>query len=113
MTKAIENGLTTNYVTLLEVAHYTRNLPKKEFLQRMESIQNLSTLKLTDLDSQTATIAIDIVSQFADRGLGGRDCVIIASMRIAGVREIATHDQAFRRIDGIKVIDDIPTRLPQ
>ncbi len=111
MHEAIENGMTTNYVTLLEVAHYIRNLPKKEFLEHIGSIQSLSTLTLTDLDNQTVTPAVELVPSFSSKGLGGRECTIIASMRLAGVRKIATHDQAFKRIEGIDVVDDVPLKL--
>ncbi len=109
MRKAISNGVTTSYVNLLEVAHYVRNLPKNEFFQLMKSIQNLSTLTLTSLDNETATLAVEIMPEHAPRGLGGRDCIIIASMNLAGIRSIATHDGAFKRIKGISVIDEIPS----
>lgn len=111
MSEAVESGLTTNYVTLLEVAHHLRNLPKGEFLTVMESIKSLSTLTLSEFDAQTASLALDLLPQYAPTGLGGRDCIILSSMQLAGVRNIATHDRAFKGIKGIKVVDDIPLKI--
>lgn len=111
MNEAIENGITTNYVTLLEVAHHIRGLPKASFSNFMESIQNLSTVVLTELDSQTVTLALRLLPDYASRGLDGRDCIILAAMHLADVTSIATHDRAFRAIRGIRVVDGIPARI--
>jgi hypothetical protein len=73
MRESIASGITTNYVTLLEVAHHIRNLPKKEFSQLMESIQNISTLTLTELDGQTTALALYLLPDYSAKGLGGRD----------------------------------------
>ncbi len=108
MSEAIKSGLTTNYVTLLEVAHYLRNLPKREFSSLMESIESLSTLVFSEFDAQTAGLALDLLPTYSLKGLGGRDCIILASMQLGGVRKIATHDRAFEGIKGITVVDEIP-----
>ena len=107
MRKAIKEGITTNYVTLFEVAHYLRMLPKQEFSDLMESIQSLTTLKIFDLDRRIADSALKMTPEYASLGLGSRDCVILATMRASGVVRIATHDQAFKRVPWVEAIDDV------
>jgi len=107
MRKAIKEGIATNYVTLFEVAHYLRMLPKQEFSDLMERIQSLATLRIFDLDRRIADAALGIISEHASVGLGSRDCVILATMQASGVVRIATHDQAFKRVPWVEAIDDI------
>ncbi|MFW9904331.1 MAG: hypothetical protein ACFFFH_08375 [Candidatus Thorarchaeota archaeon] len=40
-------------------------------------------------------------------GLGGRDVTILICMKKAGITRLVTHDQAFRRIKDIEVIDPV------
>jgi len=52
-----------------------------------------------------------MLPEHAAKGLGGRDCVVLATMRASGVRSIATHDPVFRNIKGVQVIDTIPPQV--
>ncbi len=110
MRGAIREGIAMNYVTLLEVAHYLRSLPKEEFAELTSAILNLSTLTLFDLDGRVSDLALGMVPEHAGDGLGGRDCAILATMKLYGVRKIATHDRAFAAVEGIEVVDSIPRR---
>ena len=107
MRKAIKEGIATNYVTLFEVSHYLRMLPKQEFSDLMERIQSLATLRVFDLDRRIADAALGMISEHASVGLGSRDCVILATMQASGVVRIATHDQALKRVPWVEAIDDI------
>ncbi len=108
--RAIRDGVAMSYITLIEVAHYLRMLPGKEFTEVTDAIRSLSTLTLFNLNERIADLAVKMVSEYAPKGLGGRDCVILATMKFSGTRKILTHDRAFRRVEGIEVIDAIPQR---
>ena len=110
MRSAIREGIAMNYVTLLEVAHYLRFLPRQEFTELTSAILNLSTLTLFDLDGRVSDLALGMVPEHAGEGLGSRDCAILATMQLSGVRKIATHDRAFLAVEGIEVVDAIPRR---
>jgi predicted nucleic acid-binding protein len=110
MRSAIREGVAMNYVTLLEVAHYLRSLPKQEFVELTGTILNLSTLTLFALDGRVADMALEMVPEHASEGLGGRDCAILATMKLSGIKRIATHDRAFVAVQGIEVVDAIPRR---
>ncbi|HEY4674388.1 MAG TPA: type II toxin-antitoxin system VapC family toxin, partial [Nitrososphaerales archaeon] len=101
-------GIIINNITLVEVGHYLRRLPKEEFLDRMSQIQNLSTLTLIDLDATVTDDAVEMLPEYSSKGLGGRDCIIIATMKLSKINRIATHDQDFREVKGLRVVDPIP-----
>ena len=111
MRKSVSGGIIMNYVTLVEVAHYLRSLPKERLSDSLTAIQNLSTLTLIDLDHEITQIALEVLPQYSNEGLGGRDCVIIATMRAHGVKDILTHDRDFANVEGIHVVDTIPPGL--
>ena len=107
--RAISTGIVMSYVTLFEVAHHIRNLPKSEFSETLEKIQNLSTLSMKDLDSETARLGLELLPVYACKGLGSRDCIIVATMQLTNTKRIHTHDRAIRHVKGITVEDTIPS----
>lgn len=108
MRSAIHEGIVQNIVTLVEVAHYFRHLPRQEFRRKLERIQNSATMTLVSLDLDLADSAFEQLIKYAKIGIGGRDSVILATMRTTGTKRIATHDEVFRKIEGLEVIDPIP-----
>jgi len=108
--EAIREGTVINYVTLIEVAHYLRKLPRDEFDIIMEGIQGLSALTAAELDEETTRLSLELLPKYSPKGLGARDCVVVATMKLLGVERIATHDHAFRGVKEIQVVDTIPAR---
>jgi predicted nucleic acid-binding protein len=108
MRSAINKGILLNVTTLMEVAHYLRHLPKEEFQGNLENILSLETLTLTSLDVDLTKLAFEQLAKYAKMGVGGRDSVILATMKITGTKGIASHDEVFKRIKGLEVIDPIP-----
>ena len=76
MRAAVREGVLLNLTSLLEVAHYFRNLGDKELMSRMDKLRNLTTLTLADLDSATADEALKILSKYSSVGIGGRDAIV-------------------------------------
>jgi len=108
MRNIIQEGVLLNVVTLMEVAHYFRRLPKENFRRKLHTIQNLATLTIINLDLDLAELAFEQLMRYAEIGIGGRDSVILATMKATGVKRIATHDEVFKKIEGVEVIDPIP-----
>jgi len=111
MRKAIHEGIILNTVSLIEVAHYFRWLPKEDFKRRLNTIQNLATLTLISLDQNLTKLALEQLIKYAKIGIGGRDSVIIATMRTTGTKRIATHDEVFKKIKDLEVINTIPKTI--
>jgi hypothetical protein len=113
MRNAIQEGVILNVVTLMEVAHYFRGLAVEEFHEKLDAIQSLTTLKIVNLDVSLSKLALDQLVRYAKIGVGGRDSIIIATMKLAGIMRIATHDKVFKRVKGLEVIDPIPERADE
>lgn len=107
MQKAIRDGVVVSTVTLMEVAHYFRILQPKILSEKMKMMTNLSTLKLIDFTSVIMQSSINLLSIYAHLGLGSRDCVILATMNAARSDTLLTHDKSFRKVKGLKIIDEI------
>lgn len=108
MRKAIHEGIILNAVSLIEVAHYFRHLPKENFKRKLDTIQNLTTLTLISLNQNLTRLALEQLIKYAKIGIGGRDSVIIATMKATGTKRIATHDEVFKKIKEFEVTDTIP-----
>lgn len=106
MRSAIKEGIIMNYVTLMEIAHYLRNLD--DLSDRTNTIRQLSTLTTVNLDASIVDLALELLAREASKGIGGRDSVILATMQANNVTRILTHDDAFRKVKGIKTLDYIP-----
>jgi predicted nucleic acid-binding protein len=107
MQRAIRSGVVVSTVTLMEVAHYFRDLPSEVLNEKMESITNLSTLSLIDFTTSIMQVSIKLLSEYASKGLGARDCAILATMKNIGSKVLLTHDKAFKSVEDIKIIDEI------
>ncbi|MFQ5712282.1 MAG: PIN domain-containing protein [Candidatus Geothermarchaeales archaeon] len=93
---------------MFEVAYYFRHLPPEELQGKVETIQNLSTLTLVDLNRVIAKAAIEKLKRYAGVGIGVRESVILATMEAEATQRIVTHDEVFKRVEGLEVIDTIP-----
>lgn len=107
MQSAIRGGAVVSTVTLMEVAHYFRTFPSDLLAEKMDTIASLSTLDLVDFTSGILIDSIEFLSTYSQSGLGGRDCVILATMKSIGSRVLLTHDKAFKNVKNIKIIDEI------
>jgi predicted nucleic acid-binding protein len=108
MRTAIHEGIVLNVVTLMEVAHYFRHLPKEDFRRKLRAIQNLATLTFINLDLEIAELAFEQLVKYAKIGIGSRDSVILATMKATGTKIIASHDEVFEKIESLEVVDPIP-----
>jgi len=61
------------------------------------------------LDRPTLMLTRTKLCEFIHLGIGGRDASLLASMDKEGIRSIMTHDQSFRHVPNIEVIDPCST----
>lgn len=111
MRRHLSRGIIMNYVTLVEVSHHLRRLPEDKFKALVGMIQSLNTLTFVDLNDSITREALDMLPEYAAKGLGGRDCVILATMKSFGVKRILTHDASFKQVKDVEVVDTIPASI--
>lgn len=102
-----EKDLYINAVVLIEVGHFlVKNLGGIKGKKKLNQMLEFS-FKISELNYPTTLNSLDILAEEHQTGIGGRDSTILASMEEKGVEKLVTHDQAFKKIDGIEVIDPV------
>ncbi|MFB0522730.1 MAG: type II toxin-antitoxin system VapC family toxin [Candidatus Bathyarchaeia archaeon] len=97
-----------NTVIIIEVAHFLiKNLGPMIGRNKLNLFLSFP-FAVIDLDYDLTQKAIDLLAKYSHRGIGGRDATILATAETLSLNEIMTHDQAFKRVDWLKVIDPIP-----
>jgi len=107
---ALDNEkLFLNTVIQMEVVHYlVRQLPED---QHVEAFLNLDDVVVGSLEPKDVATASELMRNHEETGVGGRDCILLASMRKRGVRRLWTHDtdlkKLAKRLDWLRVNDPV------
>jgi predicted nucleic acid-binding protein len=64
-------------------------------------------MPLYEIDEEIVELTLTKLSEFTHLGIGGRDATILATMSLEGIHNLMTHDQAFKRVPEIDVMDPI------
>jgi predicted nucleic acid-binding protein len=105
--KALTEKIVINTVILMEVAHYLiKNLGPIEGKKKMDVFLSYP-IEILDFNYNIAKKSIEMLAKYSHTGIGGRDATILASMNEKNVKKIMTHDQAFKRVDFIEVVDPV------
>jgi predicted nucleic acid-binding protein len=107
-----------SYIIPIEVAHNLYKIPKidKEYIERLlfkwitqDNIKIIHTDQLMLLDN------LQLLKEFRMKGIGGRDCLILASMNQYKIKKIITHDKNILALNNYHRLDpvfDPPLDLP-
>jgi predicted nucleic acid-binding protein len=108
--KEVERGgVAVNNVIVMEVARFLiGNLGPMEGMEKVTSFLGVPTI-IDDLDYGLTTKSIRLLAKYSHMGIGGRDATILATAKNLGVNRIMTHDQAFKKVDWVEVVDPIET----
>jgi predicted nucleic acid-binding protein len=96
-----------NTVIIMEVAHFLiKNLGPITGKNKLEVFLSFPFLVL-NLDYDLTLDAIEHLKNYSHLGIGGRDATVIATMKNLGFNKIMTHDEAFKRLSWLEVLDPI------
>ncbi|HEY4699789.1 MAG TPA: type II toxin-antitoxin system VapC family toxin [Nitrososphaerales archaeon] len=96
-----------NTVIIMEVAHFlVKNLGPVLGKEKVDIFLQ-SPFTIVDLDHNLMLKSIEYLTKYSHQGIGGRDATILATANTLRSKRIMTHDEAFKRIDKIEVIDPI------
>lgn len=99
-----------NTVIIMEVAHFLiKNLGPVTGKDKVETFLSYP-FTILDLDYDLTQEAIDTLVTYSHLGIGGRDATILATMKRLNTKRIMTHDEAFKKVDWIEIIDPIPKK---
>lgn len=96
-----------NTVVVVEVAHFlVKNLGPIIGRNKLDRFLSFP-FTVIDLNYDLTLKAIEFLAKYSHEGIGGRDATILATAESLGVNSIMTHDETFKRINWLKVVDPI------
>lgn len=96
-----------NTIIIIEVAHFlVKNLGPVLGRDKLKVFLSFP-FTIIDLDYELTLKAVELLAKYSHQGIGGRDATILATAETLNLNRIMTHDEAFKRIDRLKVIDPI------
>jgi predicted nucleic acid-binding protein len=96
-----------NTVIIIEVAHFlVKNLGPIIGRNKLDIFLSFP-FTIIDLDYDLALRAVGFLDKYSHEGIGGRDATILAMAETLGLNRVMTHDEAFKRIDWLDVIDPV------
>ncbi len=96
-----------NTLVIMEISHYL--IKTLGSINGREKINRLLEFPfiIEDFNYNLLLDSVDLLSQYTYTGIGGRDSSILATMKKLGIKQLASHDHAFKKIDFIDVFDPV------
>jgi predicted nucleic acid-binding protein len=102
-----QHSAAVNSTIVIETLHYlVRRLGPLAGGDKCHVFLNYG-IPLYILDAQGLELTRQKLCELSHLGIGGRDASLLATMTQQELQEIMTHDQAFKRVPDIRVIDPI------
>ncbi|MFB6355497.1 MAG: type II toxin-antitoxin system VapC family toxin [bacterium] len=102
-----QETLQTSVIVLMEVSHYLVNTLGP--IEAKETVSSLLSypIDVYDFNYSLFTDSVDQLARYSPKGIGGRDASILACMSEQDISTLITHDQAFKTVDEINVVDPV------
>lgn len=96
-----------NTVIVMEVAHFLiKNLGSKAGSEKVDIFLKFP-MNIVEFGYEEMKKSIKLLAKHSLSGIGGRDSTLLASMEKTRTKKIVTHDDSFKKIKGITVIDPV------
>jgi len=100
-------GIAINTVIIIEVAHFLiKNLGPILGRNKLSTFLSFP-FRIVDLNYELTLKSLDLLAKYSHLGIGGRDATILATAETLNINEIMTHDEAFKRIEWLRIIDPV------
>ena len=104
--RAEKEGILVNTLILMEVCHHlVKRLGAVDGPQRASGFLAGPFGCVEEFDETLLGESLEVLARFTHLGIGGRDASVIATMNRHEVRRLLTHDEAFKRVPGVEVVD--------
>jgi len=102
------SSLAINTIVMVEVMHYLiKRLGTTIAKQKWQLFSSIDFM-VGNLEFEQLDRIFDVLSKFSHTGIGGRDASILSFMEDNNITKLCTHDNAFKKIPDIMIIDPIP-----
>ena len=96
-----------NTLIVMAISHYLiKNLGSIKGKEKINQLLEFPFI-IEDFHYDLLLDSIDLLSQYTHTGIGGRDSSILATMKKLGIKQLVSHDNAFKKIDFIEVFDPV------
>jgi predicted nucleic acid-binding protein len=100
-----QENIATSTIILMEVIHYLFKRLGPVVGAEKGHIFQLGYFETLEFTSKDLDEFLDKFQKVSHHGSGGRDVTILVCMKKAGISKLVTHDQDFKKITDIEVID--------
>ena len=102
-----KDSIAMNTLIIMELSHYLiKNLGPIKGKEKIEKLLEFPFI-IINFDYDLTLSSIEMLSEYSHIGIGGRDATILATMKKLKIKTLITHDQSFKKIDFIKVVDPV------
>lgn len=102
-----QENIATSTIILMEVIHYLFKRLGPVIGYEKSHVFQLGHFETLEFTSKDLDEFLDTFQKVSHHGIGGRDVTILVCMKKAGISKLVTHDQDFKKIKGIEVIDPV------
>ena len=102
-----QGNIATSTIIIMEVIHYLFKRLGPVVGSEKSHIFQLGQFETLEFTSKDLDEFLDKLRKVSHHGLGGRDVTILVCMKKAGISKLVTHDQDFKKIKDLDVIDPV------
>ena len=103
-------NIVLNAIVPMEIAHNlfrVKNLSTNKIITNITNLISLNNVTIHEINREVIIASLEILKKIGNAGIGGRDSLILATMRMKNIKKIATHDKDILRIVDIERIDPV------
>lgn len=102
-----EAVLAINTVVMMEVMHHLVKRLGSEIAKEKWDLFSSINFIVGNLEFEDLDTIFSILCKYSHTGIGGRDATILSFLEINQIQKICTHDNAFKKIPNLEIIDPI------
>lgn len=106
----IQEEISLSVIIPMEVAHRLyriKKLSKSNLDRLLLKWITKENINIMSADNQILLISLELMKKYQDEGIGGRDCLILATMYANEIDTLITHDKNLLKIMNVKRIDPV------
>lgn len=102
-----EAVLAINTVVMMEVMHYLVKRLGSEIAKEKWEIFSSIDFVIGNLEFEDLDFIFSTLCKYSHTGIRGRDATILSFLEINQIQKICTHDNSFKKIPNLEIIDPI------
>ncbi len=102
-----QGNIATSTIIIMEVIHYLFKRLGPVVGSQKSHVFQLGHFETLEFTSKDLDEFLEMFQNVSHHGIGGRDVTILVCMKKAGISKLVTHDQDFKKIKNLDIIDPV------